>query len=198
MIKTKYDRGQRFKWYLQTDKYRRTVKETCKIFGISRKCYYKWKNRDYEKGGDTYLPIKNQPNLKLTYEVRKFIEKEKLRTDYGPLKMKIWVKRKLDINISTTIIYRYYKRKGLIRKPQKKLSWYQPMKKALIIKKEGQGAQMDVKYVYESRKRMFQFLVFDPYTCKYHFSVFSSKESRNAIIAFQKAEKYFGFKIESV
>ncbi len=72
--------------------------------------------------------VKNQPNLKLIYEVRLFIEKEKLKTNYGHLKMKLWVKRKLGLDISTTIIYRYYKKKKLIRKPQKKLPWYEPMK----------------------------------------------------------------------
>lgn len=36
--------------------------------------------------GNTYEPMKNQPNLKLTYEVRKFIEQEKWKTNYDPLK----------------------------------------------------------------------------------------------------------------
>lgn len=194
----KYDREQRFKWYLQVGKYKRTVKETCKIFGISRKTYYKWIMRDYGKRGNTYTPVKNQPNLKLAYEVRLFIEKEKLKTNYGPLKMKLWVKRKLNIDISTTIIYRYYRKKKLIRKPQKKLPWYEPMKNHLIVKAKGEGVQLDVKYVYGEGLRKYQFSVLDPFTEKHHFTVFPTKESRNAIIAFKKAEKYFGFKILSV
>lgn len=194
----KYDREQRFKWYLQIDKYHRTVKETCKIFGISRKTYYKWRLRDYGKRGNTYTPIKNQPNLKLTYEVRLFIEKEKLKTNYGPLKMKLWIKRKLGLDISSTIIYRYYKRKKLIRKPQKKLPWYEPMKNHLIVKNKGEGVQFDVKYVYDKGSRKYQFSVFDPFTEKYYFIICLTKESRNAITAFKKAEKYFGFKILSV
>ena len=57
---------------------------------------------------------------------------------------------------------------------------------------------MDVKYVYESGRRKFQFSVFDPFTLKYHFTIFTTKESRNSITAFLNAEKYFGFRIVSV
>jgi hypothetical protein len=198
MPKPKYDREQRFKWYLQVDKYDKSVKETCQIFGISRKCYYKWRQRDFGKRGNTYAPAKNQPNTKLVWEVRKFIEDQKLKTNYGPLKMKLWVKRKLGLDISTTIIYRYYKKKHLIRKPQKKLPWYQPIESPLAITKQGEGVQFDVKYVYEGGIRKYQFSVLDPFTEKYHFTIFATKESRNAITAFKLAEKYFGFKILSI
>lgn len=199
MPKPKYDREQRFKWYLQVDKYKKTVKETCFIFGISRKCYYKWKKRDFGKRGDTfYLPFRGQPNLKLTWEVRKFIEHHKLISNYGPLKMKLLVKKKLGLDISTTIIYRYYQRKKLIRKPQRRLPWYQPMKTPLVILRQGQGVQIDVKYVYEEGRRKYHFSVFDPFTEKYHFTVFNTKESKNAIYAFKRAERYFHFRIISV
>lgn len=194
----KYDREQRFKWYLQVTKYHRPVKETCQIFGISRKCFYKWRGRDLGRQSNTYAPIKNQPNLKLTPEVRKFIEEQKLITNYGPLKMKMFVKRKLGLNISTTVIYRYYQRKKLIRKPQKKTPWYLPLKNPLTIAKQGEGVQMDVKYVYEDGARRFQFSALDPFTLKHHFTIFSTRESKNAIIAFQNAQDYFGFKIISV
>ncbi len=58
------------------------------------------------------------------------------------------VLRELGIDISTTIIYRYYKRRMLIRKPQRKLPWYAPLKERLVIDKPRIGVQMDVKYVY--------------------------------------------------
>lgn len=194
----KFDRSQRIKWYQQVDKYKRPVKQTCEIFGISRKTYYKWKNRDFGLRGNTYASFKNQPNLKLTWEVRKFIEHHKLISNYGPLKMKLYINRELGLDISTTVIYRYYKRKRLIRKPQKKLPWYQPMKCSLTVINPGEGVQMDIKYVYHKGKRDYQFSVFDPITKKYHFTVFPAKKSKNAIVAFRKAEKYFGFKIVSV
>jgi len=198
MNKPKYSRQQRFLWYRQVNKYGKTVKEISQIFGISRKTYYHWLFKDYGSKGNTYAPLKSQPNLKLTYEVRKFIEEQKLRTNYGPKKMKWLVKRKLGLDVSTTIIYRYYKRKNLIRKPQKKLPWYQPLKYALTIVKQGQGVQMDIKYVYEGGVRKYQFSVLDLFTCKYYFKVFSTKESKNAIEVFLGAQNYFGFEIISV
>lgn len=194
----KYERSQRFNWYLQVDKYGKSVKETCQFFNISRKCYYKWRGRDYGKRGNTYLPAKRMPNLKLIWEVRKFIEEQKRITNYGPLKMKLLVQAHFGISISTTIIYRYYQRKHLIRKPQRRLPWYEPMKQKLTITKPGEGVQFDIKYVYDDNIRKYQFSAFDPYTKMYYFSIFSTKESKNTIIAFKQAEKYFKFKILSV
>jgi len=112
--------------------------------------------------------------------------------------MKLKIKQELNLEVSTTIIYRYFKKKKLIRRPQRKLPWYDPMKEALTITKQGEGVQLDIKYVYPKGQREYQFSVFDPFTKKYHFTICSSKESKNAILAFQRAQKYFGFKILSV
>lgn len=194
----KYDREQRARWYLQVEKHKKSVSEVCKIFGISRKTYYKWRKHDFGEKGVKYIPSKEQPSLKITKEVGRFIKEKKHLTNYGPLKMKYLVKRELGLDLSTTIIYRYYKKKRLIRKPQRKLPWYKPMKQSLVIAKPGEGVQMDIKYVYESGSRKYQFSVFDPFTKKYHFSIFSTKESKNAIKAFKSAQEYFNFKILSV
>lgn len=195
-LKPSYPKEKRILWYRGVDRDKRDVSDICKTFGISRKTYYKWRQRDFGLSGNTYAPIKR--NTKLTWEVRKFIEANKIKLNYGPLKMKMLVKRELDLDLSTTIIYRYYKRKKLIRKPQRKFSWHEPLKYHLIVAKAGEGVQMDVKYVYEQGLRKFQFSVFDPFTLKYHFTVFPNKESANSIVAFLKAEEYFGFKILSV
>lgn len=194
----KYTREQRFRWYWQVEKEKRSVTETCKVFGVSRKCFYRWKARDYGLLGNRYLSGGIQPRLKLTYEIRKFIEEQKLRTNYGPLKMKFLIKRKLGLVLSSTIIYRYYRKRKLIKKPQRKLPWYEPMKQALIVKKQGEGVQLDVKYVYPKGRREFQFSVLDPFTKMYYFKVFSTKESVNAVTVFKLAQRHFGFKIISV
>jgi len=195
--KPSYPKEKRILWYQSVDRYHRTVKETCQIFGISRKNYYHWRKRDFGLSGNT-VHSGFKVNTKLTWEVKKFIEKNKIDLNYGPLKMKLLVKRELGLNISTTIIYRYFKRRKLIKKPQRKFGWYEPLKYHLAVQKPGEGVQMDVKYVYESGRRKFQFSVFDPFTLKYHFTVFTSKESKNSITAFLNAEKYFRFKIASV
>lgn len=192
-----YPKDKRILWYQSVDRDRRTILETCQIFNISRKTYYKWRKRDFRGGGDS-VHSRIRKNTKLTWEVKCFIEQEKKKTNYGPLKMKLWVKKQLGVDVSTTIIYRFYRKKKLIRKPQRKQPWYEPMKQKLYITKPGEGVQLDVKYVYEGGKRMFQFSVFDPFTEQYFFRVFPTKESKNAIETFRKAGRYFGFGIASV
>lgn len=196
----KYPRSERNKWYAQVEVKHRSVKEVCQIFGISRQCYYEWHQKDRAKRRlyRTDLPLKNQPNTKLTPEVKDFIKVAKLRTNYGPDKMMRYVRKKLNIQLSTTIIYRYYLKEHLIRKPQRRQPWYEPMEQRLIIKAPGEGVQMDVKYVYEKRERRYKFSVFDPFTRLYHFMIFPTKHSKNSIAAFLAAEEYFGFEIISV
>lgn len=184
-------------WYKQVDRCGKSVKEVCRIFGISRQCYYEWHRRDFGFP-KSYQSPKRQPNTKLTPDVKRFIEKAKWKTNYGPEKMKIHIKQQLGQDLSTTIIYRYYKRKGLIRKPQRPQPWYEPLKTHLVIQKPGEGVQMDIKYIYEQSTRKYLFSALDPYTEKYHFKIFASKHSLNVIDLFQEAEVAFGFKIISV
>jgi transposase-like protein len=196
----KYTRLERNRWYAQVEIKKLAVKEVCEIFGISRQCYYEWHKKDrlWRRTYRTDLPSKVQPNTKLTPEIKAYIRDTKLKYNYGPVRMKMAVKKEFGLNVSTTIIYRFFKIKGLIRRPQKKLPWYQPMKQKLVVKQAGEGVQMDVKYIYPKSRRQYQFSVFDPYTNLYHFSIFDTKESKNCIEAFLKAEQYFGFKILSV
>jgi transposase len=132
-----YPKELRGRWYLAVDKYGKSVKETCFLFGISRQTYYKWYAIDHNRCSPDYHPEKQQPNTKLTSGVKLIIEQEKIKINYGPLKMKLLLKRRLGLEVSTTIIYRFYRRKGLIRRPQKKLPWYEPLKKKVIPAQAG-------------------------------------------------------------
>lgn len=82
----------RGRWYLAVDKYGKSVKETCSLFGISRQTYYKWYALDHNRYLPNYRPRKQQPNTKLTSEVKQIIEQEKIKINYGPLKMKLLLK----------------------------------------------------------------------------------------------------------
>lgn len=186
----------RNRWYNQVDKVGRTVKKVCNIFGVSRKTYYKWRSRDLGPKS-TYLAKENHPNLKLNSKVKIFIEKEKLKFNYGPLKMKYLVKRELKIDLSTTLIYRFYKRKGLIRKKQKKLPWYQPIKKRVLALKAGANVQMDVQYIWH-RRFFYRFRLIDEKTRMQFFDDHSIKDSQSSIEAFKKAQQYFPFPILAI
>ena len=193
-----YPKELRGRWYLTVDKYGKSVKETCLIFGISRKTYYKWYARDHGYGSNDHHPRKVDAKLKLTSDIKRFIEIEKRKTNYGPKKMRWAIRRRFGITVSTTIIYRFYKRRGLIRRPQRKLGWHAPLKEPLVITRPGEGVQLDVKYVYPHGKRQYQFTVLDPFTEKCYAEIFPTRESKNAALAIERAAAYFGFPIISV
>ena len=198
MRKATYSREIRFRWYHLVHREGKSVSEVCKVFGISRKCYYHWEKIDRTAQRPNFRQGQKQPKTKLTAAVKSLIEKVKLKTNYGPERMRDYLLKELQLQVSPTIIYRFYKRRKLIRKPQKKLPWYEPMKQKLEVKSPGEGVQMDVKYVYGKGRRKYQFSVFDPYTRMYFFEVFKTKESKNCIQVFLHAEQYFSFKISSV
>ena len=85
---------------------------------ISRKTYYKWRKKD--GGNRTIFQKRNIRELK-SREIKVFICNEKTRINYGPLKMKLLIKRRFNVDISTTAIYKFYKKKNLVFRPQKKL-----------------------------------------------------------------------------
>jgi transposase len=103
-----YSRKIRNKWYFLVDYAGKTIDEICSLYFISKKTYYKWRRRDL-KEDRKYIPRKTHPNLKLTHNIKIIIEETKLKTNYGPEKMRLYLLRRHQIDISTTIIYRYYK-----------------------------------------------------------------------------------------
>jgi len=193
-----YPKEVRGRWYLSVDRDGRTVTETCRIFGISRKTYHKWYKIDHGRGVVRYEPPRGQPATKLTAEVRALIESEKRLTNYGPLKMKLLLKRRLGLSISTTVIYRYYKRRKLIRRPQKRLPWYQPLKDPVIPTKPGFVVQVDTKYVWVDGVRKYQRTFVDVFTGFHHAVIVDSLEAQATIEVFNKAEQVFPFSIMGV
>lgn len=189
----------RARWYLQVDKYNKSVKEVCNIFGISRKTYYKWYKKDHGYLSNRYISRKIHPHTKLTPKVKIIIYESKIKYNYGPLKMKLYLESKHSINISSTTIYKYYKRKKLIRKPQKKLKWYTPLKSPYSSKTMGENVQLDVKYVPgEDSTWNYQFRFIDTVTNLQYAVDMNNKDALSSIQAFKKARRYFSFEIKGI
>ena len=72
----------RAKWYFLVEKAGKTVDEICRLYMISRKTYYKWKNVD--EGSHRYHTKKEHPETKIKGIIGIFICEEKLRINYGP------------------------------------------------------------------------------------------------------------------
>lgn len=193
-----YPKEVRGRWYLSIDRDGRTITETCAIFGISRKTYHKWYKIDHGQRSTSYTPPRGQPAQKMTHEVRSLIEREKRLTNYGPLKMRLLLGRRLGLSVSTTVIYRFYKKKRLIRRPQKRLPWYQPLKNPVIPQKPGEVVQVDTKYVWERSARKYQRTFVDIYTGFHHAVIVGTLEARATIVAFEEAERIFPFPILGV
>ena len=191
--KCSYEIKIRKKWYFLVEKAGKTVDEICDLYFISRKTYYKWRKKDL--GSRMHIPKKEHPQTKIKGNIKIFICEEKARINYGPLKMKLLIRRRFGVDISTTAIYRFYKKKNLIFRPQKKLQWYTPLKDPVIPKAPGEVVQMDAKYVWQDNMRKYQRTFIDIFTGIQFATVTNTMTAEDTIDAFIKAEKYFPFEI---
>lgn len=189
----------RFRWYRQVEDYGKKVDETCEIFGISKKTYYKWYRRDHGLCPGEYKNRKIHPHAKLTPNIKVFIVNEKEKYNYGPRKMKIRLKEKFNVVVSTTTIYKFYKKKRLIRKPQKKQSWYAPMEEPYQATKPGENVQLDVKYVPGTQRTWnYQFRFVDTVTNMQFARDMYLKDAHSTIQVFLSAERFFPFPIQGI
>ena len=139
------------------------------------------------------------PQTKLTPRVKEIVCEAKEKYNYGPLKMKLLLKKEYDVEVSTTAIYKYFKKKRLIRKPQKKQPWYRPMKKRLRVKRPGQNVQLDVKYVPGTENPWeYQYRFMDVLTNMQFVFQSLDRSAEATIYAFKRAEKAFPFPMEGI
>ena len=189
----------RARWYLQVDKYKKTVKEVCDIFGISRKTYYKWYNLDHHLVFRNSKRRELHPQTKLTAKFKIIVYENKIKYNYGPNKMKLFLEKNYDLKVSANAIYKYYKRRHLIRKPQKKQPWYVPLKKPYIALIPGENVQLDVKYVPgEDLTWSYQYRFLDTVTNLQFAVETKSKDAFSTIWAYRQAKRYFPFLIAGI
>lgn len=186
----------RSKWYFLLEKAGWSATRVCKEYAISKKTLYKWRRKD--QGDRAHMPKRNQPALKLTPDIIAFIEMEKRRANFGPLKLSLMVKRRFGLSISSTIVYRLLKRKELIRKRQKKQVWYTPLKTPLVPKYPGDVVQMDARYLWTSEGRKYQRTFVDVYTGTEFASITLTMNASDTIRAFEEAQASFVFAINGV
>jgi len=186
----------RARWYLQVENYGKTVKEVCNIFGVSRKTYYKWYNLDHHLVLRNSKRKKPHPQTKLTPELKIIVYENKIKYNYGPNKMRLFLKNNYHLKVTANAIYKYYKKRYLIRKPQRKQVWYTPLKQPYYAKQAGENVQLDVKYVpSKDLGWSYQFRFIDTVT-NIQFAVeASSKDAYSTIWAFGRAKQYFPFTI---
>jgi len=183
----------RQKWYFLVEKLGKTAAEISKMYLISRKTYYKWYALDH--GSRAYAPHRRHPDTKIQGAIAEEIVTEKLRLNYGPKKMQFLIHRRFGLSVSTTAIYKFYRKKRLIRRPQKKLPWYQPLKDPVIPNKPGDVVQTDTKYVWVNGMRKYQRTFVDIFTGFHHAVIADTLEAQDTVRAFEEAEGIFPFPI---
>lgn len=189
----------RFRWYRQVERYNKSVPEVCAIFGMSRKTYYKWYRHDHGLTGNRYKARAVHPHTKLTPAVQAILVDAKQKYNYGPLKMRLYLRDHAGVLVSPTTIYKFYQHKQLIRKPQKKQAWYTPMSEPYYARFPGENVQIDVKYVPKGDGVWsYQYRCIDTVTRIQYAIDMSTRDAETSIVVFREARRCFPFTIMGV
>jgi len=186
----------RQKWIFLIDKAGWSFRKVAMEYYVSAKTVHKWYYT--HKNKRSVFVKKAQPALKLTKEIREFIEHEKKKANPGPKKLSLMIKRQFDVSLSSTVVYRFLKKKNLVKKPQKRLPWYKPLKDPIIPERPGELVQIDIKYVWIDNKRKYQRTFVDVYTGIPFVHIGNKKDDDTTIQAFKLAEEYFPFRIDGI
>ena len=123
-----------------------TVTDICIRYQISRKTYYKWKNRYIKYGINGLLDKSRKPHNiqchKVTNEIEQQILNLRITKRFGCNRIRFRLKRLKEISLSTKTIYNILKRHGLNIlkcKIKNRREW-----KRFAMKKPNQMVQMDI------------------------------------------------------
>lgn len=192
-------RTYRFRWYRQVERYGKSVPDVCAIFGMSRKTYYKWYRHDHGLTGNQYKARTPHPHTRITPGVAAILVDAKQKYNYGPAKMRLYLRDHAHVLVSPSTIYKYYKRKQLIRKPQKKQLWYAPLTEPYHARFAGENVQLDVKYVPKSDGVwLYQYRCIDTVTQIQAVVETATRDAATTIRVFQEMRTTFPFTITGV
>lgn len=193
------ERPMRFRWYLQVEKHGKSVKDVCEIFGISRKTYYKWHASDHGRKSNAYRPRKAHPATKILGRAETVLLEAKRKYNFGPEKMRVHLARECGLDVSAVAIYKYFRKKRLIRKPQRRQAWYAPLKRRFRAKRPGENVQLDVKYVPGVDVRWeYQYRFIDTKTNMQAMVQTLDRSALTTIFAFRVAERRLPFPIRGI
>jgi transposase len=182
-----------------------SVKKALKEFNVPKATYYKWKkifDKDGVEGLKKKHPIAyNHPN-KIKEEVIEQILS--LRNEYqlGSWRIKWYLERYHDINISESSVSRILKRYG-VERLQKKASRRALHSKRYNKSVPGHHVQVDVKVLLlkdlaENEHKRFQYTAIDDATRIRALQIYSQQNQANAIEFINYVIKKFPFRIKTI
>ena len=147
------------------------ISRTCRYYGISRQCFYKWSRRYKELGPAGLRDRSSRPHRSpraTSAEVVGKIVYLRQHYHFGPLKIAMYLKRYHDISLSQSGVWRILRRLGLGRLPSSQRYKRHASRWKRYEKPEpGHQVQIDVKFIEPlkgSRKKHYQFTAIDDCT----------------------------------
>ena len=182
-----------------------TVKEACEIFSISKTTFYNWKKKFDKNGREGLLRKKrgsstywNSIGLKTVELILKLREEHKL----GTWRIKWYLERYHDINVSESSVYRTLKRNNI--KPLDRSSTRRAMGPQRYSKDTpGHHVQIDVKFlIFHSPKgqktKRFQYTAIDDCTRIRALKIYKRHNQLNAIDFLNYVVEKFPFRIHTI
>jgi transposase InsO family protein len=181
------------------------VAMTCRYYGISRPCFYKWLHR-YEELGEEGLrdgsskPL-SSPKATKTEVVGKIVY---LRENYhfGPQKISMYLKRYHDITISPSGVWRILNRLGISRLPSsQRYKRHKDRWKRYEKKLPGHRVQVDVKFIEPlpgTKKKYYQYTAIDDCTRIRVLRIYPRNNQKSAIQFLDYLLEKLPFQVEIV
>jgi transposase InsO family protein len=182
-----------------------SVSATCRYYGISRQCFYKWRRR-YEDEGEAGLRDRSSapfhsPNATSNEVVGKILY---LRQHYhfGPLKISMYLQRYHDIEICSSGVYRILKRCGLNRLPtSQRYKRHTDRWKRYEKPLPGHRVQVDVKFIEPlpgTRKKHYQYTAIDDCTRIRVLRIYPRNDQKTAIQFLDYVLEKLPFRVEVI
>jgi transposase InsO family protein len=187
-------------------KQNRNVSKACRYFGISRDTYYRWK-RAYKEKGDNGLinqkPCPENPKLRTNPEVEEKILYLRKNYHLGQLRIKWYLERYHEIQISEGAVYNVLKRNDMNKLPHNQRKRSLKSFKRYEKKVPGHRIQMDVKFLIFKNKsgqkiKRYQYTAIDDASRARALKIYSHHTQKNAIDFVEYVRNKFPFRIHTI
>ncbi len=195
----------RLAWFRHVEEVTRNVAKTCRYYGISRTCYYRWYRRYQELGAEGLKDRSARPNASPRATARDVVEKVLyLRQSYhfGPARIHMYLLRYHNVQLSGSTIWRLLKVAGVNRLPtnmryRRREERYRRYEKPL----PGHQIQMDVKFLAPVTHRprpYYQYTAIDDCTRIRVLKIYERNTQQTAIAFVDEVLARLPFRVECI
>lgn len=185
-----------------------SVAATCRYYGISRTCFYRWRNRYEQEGLEGLKDRSSQPHRSPTATPGEVVGKIiHLRQHYhfGPMRIQMYLERYHGITMSTSGIWRILKRLEMNRLPASQRHKRTATRwKRYEKQRPGHQVQVDVKFIEPikaeggRRKKYYQYTAIDDCTRLRILRIYPKHDQKTAIEFMDYVLARLPFQVEKV